>query len=236
VKQALIGILMLDTTFPRIPGDIGNAATFPFPVRYRIVKGASPERVVIKADPSLVGPFIEAAVEMEAEGVRAITTSCGFLAIFHEQFVNALRIPMFTSSLLQIPLARAVINKNQKVGIMTARAQSLTERHFAGVGIKDISMPVMGMDEAKEFRSVFFEGKPTMDIEKCRREMVEMALRLVYAHREVGAIVLECTNMPPFSKAIQEAVNLPVFDAVTMVRYAYSVAVQKEYRGSSKGR
>ena len=86
---------MLDTVFPRIPGDIGNAATFSFPVRYKVVKGASPQRVVKEADTRLLEPFIEAARSLEKEGVKAIGTSCGFLAIFQRELADAVDIPVF---------------------------------------------------------------------------------------------------------------------------------------------
>lgn len=226
-----IGIIMLDTVFPRIPGDVGNAGTFSFPVRYKIVKGASPQRVVKEADPTLLQPFIEAARELEKEGVRAITTSCGFLAIFQKQLAEAVNVPVFTSSLLQIHLVQNIISSRQKVGILTARAQSLTPRHFAGVGLEGLEAVVVGMDEAEEFSSTFVEGKPQLDVERCRGEMVEAAQKMVAENPMVGAIVLECTNMPPFARAIQQTVKLPVFDVVTLINYIHSAVVKREYPG-----
>lgn len=222
-----IGIIMLDTVFPRITGDIGSASTFSFPVRYKIVKGASPQRVVKEADLSLLKPFIEAAQELQRDGVRAITTSCGFLAIFQKQLAESVDIPVFTSSLLQVHMVRNIINSRQKVGILTARAQSLTSHHFAGVGLENIDAVIAGMDEAKEFTSTFVEGKPMLDVDICRDELVDTARKMVNNNPEIGAIVLECTNMPPFSRAIQDAVRLPVFDVVTMINYIYSAVVQK---------
>ena len=218
-----IGIIMLDTFFPRIPGDVGNPVTFSFPVLYKVVKGANPTRVVKDADPLLLQSFIDAAHDLEREGVKAIATSCGFLAVFHRQLVNAVNVPVFTSSLLQVHSAQAIIKKEQKVGIITACKQSLTHKHFEGVGIQSYPMAVSGMDETEEFTAVFIEGKETIDVEKCRLEMVATAGQLVKSHPEVGVFVLECTNMPPFSKDIQVAVGLPVFDMVTMINYAYSV-------------
>src|SRR4051794_10566870 len=112
-----LGVLMLDTLFPRIPGDVGNALTWPFPVQYKIIKGATPYRVTDPdPDPELLPPFIEAARELEAEGVGAITTSCGFLAIFHRELAAAVSVPVATSSLLQVPLAARLIRPDQRVG------------------------------------------------------------------------------------------------------------------------
>lgn len=226
-----VGIIMLDTVFPRIPGDIGNASTFSFPVKYKIVQGASLQRVVKEADPQLLQPFIETAQSLEKEGVKAIATSCGFLAIFHQELANAVKIPVISSSLLQVHMANAIINKGQKVGVLTARAQSLTERHFRGVGIQDIPVVVQGMEEAEEFTAVFIEGKNTLDPDKVREEIVQAALKLLKIHPEIGALVLECTNMPPYAKAIQDALRIPVFDVVTMIKYVYSALVRQEFVG-----
>ncbi len=230
-EKPAIGILMLETTFPRIPGDIGNPETFPFPVLYNVVKDASPQRVVKEADPLLLQPFIEVARAQERQGVKAIATSCGFLAMFHQELVNSVNIPVLTSSLLQVHLAQAVMKKGQKVGIITARKQSLTEKHLAAVGIQHYPIAIIGMEDTGEFAAVFIEGKRDIDVEKCRREMVQAASKLVESRPDVGAIVLECTNMPPYSEAIQGAVRLPVFDVVTMINYAYSALVQHGFMG-----
>jgi hypothetical protein len=218
-----VGILMLETTFPRIRGDIGNPETFPFPVLYQTVPGASPRRVVIEADPGLAADFIQAGLDLAARGVKAIATSCGFLALFHRALVEALPVPVFTSSLLQVHLARAVIRSDRKVGIITARRHSLTDRHLAGVGILGCPLAVQGMEDAPEFSAVFIGGKRTLDQERCRREMGEAAGRLVAEHPDVGAVVLECTNMPPFSDTVRRVTGLPVFDATTLVTHARSL-------------
>ncbi|MBM4313774.1 MAG: aspartate/glutamate racemase family protein [Deltaproteobacteria bacterium] len=226
-----IGIIMLDTVFPRIPGDVGNASTFPFPVRYRVVEGASIRRVVQEADPGLLEPFIDAARSLEREGVRAISTSCGFLAIFHREMKRAVHVPLITSSLQQVPMACSMIREDQKVAVITARAASLTERHFQGVGIENIPLVVEGLDEAEEFNATIGANRPEGDMDRIREEVVAAALRVVKKHPEVGALVMECTNLPPYSRAVQDAVKLPVFDIVTLIRYTYSLVVSREYRG-----
>lgn len=228
-QEPVFGIIMLDTVFPRILGDIGNPDTFPFPVRYEVVRGANSTRVVKDADPLLLPAFIDAARALESNGVQAVATSCGFLSIFHRELVDAIALPVFSSSLLQVPLIHQIIRKGLKIGIITARKQSLTDKHLAGVGIQSYPLAIIGMDDAEEFTAVFIEGKTTIDTEKCRKEMISAAGRLIALHPDVGAIVLECTNMPPYAKEIQEVTRRPVFDVVTMINYGYAVISRKRF-------
>lgn len=225
----VIGIIMLDTTFPRIRGDVGNPDTFPFPVRYQVVKGATPARVVNDNDPRLLDGFIDAVGVLERAGVKAIATSCGFLSIFHRQLVEAARVPIFTSSLLQVHALLPVIRDGQKIGIITARKQSLSVRHLGGVGIDSYPLVIAGMDEAEEFTAVFIKEKRHLDVEKCRAEMTATAKHLVESHPDIGAIVLECTNMPPFSRDIQLVTGRPVFDVVTMIKYVHTALESQSY-------
>jgi len=226
-----IGILLLETRIPRVPGDIGNATTFDFPVKYKVVRGATVERVVDESDPKLLVPFIEAAKELEKEGVRCITTSCGFLAIFQKEMAEVLEVPVFTSSLIQVPLVWSMLGKNKKVGILTANKKKLTERHLEAVGVKNIPICIAGMEDQENFRNLILKQELIGDINKIEIEMVKVSKELVKENPKVGAIVLECVNMPPFSSAIQKAVNLPVFDIITLVNYAYDAVVKKKYTG-----
>ncbi len=216
----LLGLIMLDTQFPRILGDVGNPHTFAFDVAYELVQGATGKRVVEDADPALLDPFIEAAQKLERRGVKMISTSCGFLAMFQPQLQEAVAVPVLSSSLLQIHMAGALLKQGQKVGVITISADSLSDRHFSGVGVKKEELLVIGLNKFSEFVSVFLDNKKELDEELCRREMVDLATAFVKAHPEIGALVLECTNMPPYTAAIREATGLPVFDVVTMLNYA----------------
>jgi len=228
-----IGILMLETVFPRILGDVGNAFTFDFPVRYLTVRGANSRRVIKEADPTLLTPFIDGAKELEQSGCGAVTTSCGFLAMFQREMAAAVKIPVLTTSLLQVPFVSSFMAPDQKIGIMTARASSLTEKHFDGAGMQGYNYAIQGMDEYPEFTDVFIEGKSTLDVHQAEAEMVDGAHKLVKTYPEIGAIVFECTNMPPFAHAVQKAVNLPVFDIVTMIRYAVMGLIRNPYENRS---
>jgi hypothetical protein len=214
-----VGILVLDTRFPRIPGDIGNAGTFDFPVLYRRVRGASSDRVVRGSDRDLLPLFIDGARALEAEGVRAITTSCGFLARFQRELAASVTVPMFTSSLMLVPLVQRTLPPGRAVGVLTVDASSLGPEHLAGAGIApDMPVVVAGLETEKEFTRVLLDDAPTLDADAARREHVTVAGRMLAEHPEIGAIVLECTNMPPYAADVQAATGLPVFDIRTLVR------------------
>ena len=213
-----VGILMLDTRFPRVPGDMGNAATFPFPVRYHRVAGADPDLVVRRGAEGLLPAFSAGARELEREGVGAITTNCGFLVKYQRELAGAVSVPVFTSSLLLVPLVHRMLPAGRRVGIMTVSATTLGAEHLRGAGIgSDIPIAVAGMETEKEFTRVLLGDELELDVEAAREEHVRVARRLVGEHPDLGAIVLECTNMPPYAEHIQRETGLPVFDIVSLV-------------------
>jgi len=219
-SDALLGVIMLDTQFPRIKGDIGNPDTFDFKVIYECVAGATAKRVVQQSDPALLQPFIAAAKKLEQRGVKMIATSCGFLAMFQNELNAAVSVPVLSSSLLQLHSAKIMISDKQRVGIMTVSADSLSEKHFSALGASYQEHPIIGLNPDSEFASVFLNNKLSLDQQQCTQEMVACAKQFVQQHPDIGAIVLECTNMPPYAQALREATNLPIFDVVTMLNYA----------------
>jgi len=216
-----IGFIMLDTRFARIPGDVGNATTWPFPVRYRVVPDATSTRVVRQNADGLLGPFLEAAIELAEEGVRAISTSCGFLGVYQRQIAGEVPVPVFTSSLMQIPMVHKMLGPHQKIGVITVDSRFLTEELLREVGAEDIPLAVVGTENEEELTHVLIDGKPDLDVDKAERDLIRVAKRLVEDHPDVGAVVLECTNMPPYARSVHKATSLPVFDIVTLTNYVY---------------
>jgi hypothetical protein len=218
-----VGILVLDTRFPRIAGDIGNAGTFDFPVLYHPVRGASSDRVVRRPDGDLLPLFVEGARALERSGVRAITTSCGFLARFQAELALAVTVPVFTSSLMLVPMVHCMLPRGRAVGIMTVDASSLGAPHLAGAGITpDMPVVVAGLETEKEFARVMLDDALELDVDAARGEHVAVARRLVAEHPEIGAIVLECTNMPPYAADVQAVTGLPVFDITGLIRMVHA--------------
>lgn len=227
-----IGILILDASYPCVPGNVGNASTFDFPVRYKVVKNASIDRLLNQRDPSLIEPFIESALELQSEGVKAVTGACGFMALFQRQVADALDIPVFLSSLLQVRFIYHMLPKGRKIGIVSADSSALTPEHFSSVGISpDIPLVLGGMENQIEFREAVLLEKGTLDSDQIQREVVEVAQQMIRKDPDIGAIILECSDLPPYAAAVQAAVNLPVFDFITMIQYVHSALVRRPFQG-----
>lgn len=213
IVVSALGVLMLDTRFPRVVGDIGNPATFDFPVRYRVVNGASPQRVVRERDPALLQPFIDAGRALVDEGATAITTSCGFLALFQRELQAALPVPVWTSSLLLLAGAHGA-------GVVTVDAAALTSDHLQAAGAAP-GTPVEGLTAGCAFQRTLLNDEPALDTDAARAETVAAARRLVARHPTLSTIVLECTNMPPYAHAVRTATGRAVLDLTTLLRQRF---------------
>lgn len=220
-----VGILMLETRFPRIKGDIGNPETFSYPVSYRTVEGASPDRVIVQNANGLLEPFLAAGHELAAEGCLAVTTSCGFLVRFQAELAAALPVPVMTSSLLQVELINRLLPKNKCAGILTIAASNLDPELLALAGVPP-QTPVGTTEGGQEFTRAIMENRAKLDIDAARADNVEAALKLCGDHPEVGAIVLECTNMAPYAGDISNAVGLPVFSIVDFLNWFQGALVR----------
>ena len=222
IYGAPLGILMLEARFPRIAGDMGNAATWPFPVLYRVVSGASPEKVVLRGAAGLLPDFIEAAKDLVRLGAEAITTNCGFLSLFQREIAAAVGVPVATSSLMQVPWVQATLPQGKRVGLVTVSSSTLSPAHLEGAGVP-LDTPMVGTESGKEFFRVLVKAeKDDMDVALAERDVVDAGKELVARHPDVGAIVLECTNMPPYAAALQAAVRLPVYDIYSMITWFHA--------------
>ena len=203
-------------------GSSTNPDSFDFPVRYCRVKGANIQTILENPDRDVLQTMIAEARAMVADGVRAITTSCGFNAIFQEELANAVDVPVFTSSLLQVPLVRSMLGENQAIGVITAKKAALREEHLRAVGItKDILLRIFGLEDCREWGKIFHAPDDDVDLKLIEGEVVGVALEAKRRHPEIGAFVLECTDLPPFAQTIREGTECPVFDIVTMTNYVY---------------
>lgn len=208
-----LGILMLDTRFPRIEGDIGNPKSFDFPVIFRTMQGiGSKDAVAAHPDrPRMLAALKANAEALAAEGAVGLSTSCGFLALYQKELEALSPVPVATSALLLIAKL-----KGRRVGVITASAENLTAAHFAAVGAPQ-DTPVAGLPPDSSFAATFLRNGTTLDRDAVEAEAIAAGRGLLAKHPDIDAIVLECTNLPPYRKALRQALGVDVFDVLDLL-------------------
>lgn len=209
-----LGLLLLDTRFPRPLGDAGNPASWPVPVLTRVVPDLLP-RVAVQGAEGLraagtLPAMVRAARELEAAGCAAITTSCGFLVLLQAELQAAVRVPLVSSSLLQLP---ALLREEPRVGVLTISAERLGREHLLAAGVppeRIADVVVQGMDAGSEFVRCILGNLPGMDLARTADEVVDAARALVARVPGLRTLVLECTNMPPWAQRIRAATGVRV--------------------------
>ena len=228
IYGASVGILMLEAQFPRIPGDMGNATTWDFPVHYRVVRDASPDRVVRRGAEGLLDNFIEAARGLVADGVDGITTNCGFLCLFQDELASAVGVPVATSSLMQVDMVNRLLPTGKRAGVLTISASTLTPAHLEKARVP-AGTPIGSTEDGREFTRAVLNNELELDVEAAREDNVEAALKMQRDHPEIGALVLECTNMLPYAADIRDATGLPVYSMLSFVSWFQSGLVPRRF-------
>ncbi len=206
----------------KMKGNSVNPDSYAYPVLLRRVKGASAQTIIIQPDENVLNGMVAEMKEMISAGVKAITTTCGFNAIHQKRLANLADVPVFTSSIMQVPFVKMMLGSDQSVAILTARKKSLTIEHLRNAGIgPDIPLHVFGMEGCQEWGKLLNYSEVEMDLKMVKEEIISMSMHAIRNYPEIGAFVLECTDMPPFSEAIKKATGLPVFDFITMTNYVY---------------
>ena len=235
-----LGIILLNDAYPGFPGDVRNPSAFPYPIQYEIAEGVTNKTLVYDKNPGQCREaVIRAARKLESLGCRAVAAECGYFAFFQKDVADQVDIPVFMSSLLQVPFIQQVIGPKKKVGIICAQHQYLSEQHLMNVGIDPDSNYVIAgaQDEygVTEFDNLWNPNKrpevPEAYYDKAEEQMVNCARQFVDKNPDIGAIMLECTGMQPFARAVQREVELPVFSWGTLLDYAYSVVNHRDYYG-----
>lgn len=221
VSGTSIGIIVLDTGFERVPGDIAHTGTWPFPVQFRIVRGVEPTDVIGGDPVASINAFKDTIDDLVAHGASGIATSCGFLAAVQHELAEYSPVPFMSSPLLQVPMIARTLPRGRKVGLITSDSGALDSRHFRGAGV-DFEPPIVSLRDDGPIRNTMRENTAAPDRDELEADALETVNRLVGKHPEVGAIVLECANLPPYSAAIARASGRPVFDVVTLVHWLHS--------------
>ncbi len=180
----------------------------------RAVEGVGPADAVRTASGLRNGPvlpaFVAAARQLELEGVDAITTSCGFLALLQAELQTSVSVPVVTSSLLQLP---ALLAKDAQVGVLTISSDALGPDYLVCAGVDASRLDdvvVQGVEPQSEFVQSILGNRAEMDIEQAGRDVVAAARALKARAPHLCSVVLECTNMPPYANAILAATGLQV--------------------------
>jgi Asp/Glu/hydantoin racemase len=238
-----LGIIILDDIYPGFPSDVRNASAFPFPIQYEIADGVDIKGLCYADDKSpYLDPVKRAAQRLERMGCRAIAAECGYFAYFQREIAGHVDVPVFMSSLLQVPWAQQLIGPDRVVGILMSESHDfpcLTERHLEAVGIQPDTNYVLGgaMDPGvcTEFEHLWIEGlrtdPPAAHYGRAQQEFIHAATAFFQRHPNMGAMLLECTGFQPFARALQREIDIPIFSWGTLLDYAYSVAVHRDYYG-----
>ena len=225
-----IGVLSLESYFPKPPGHIKNPSSLPFTTTYEILHDLTVPKLLNNPSPDMLEPILDAARRLEAQGVKAITGSCGFLAMFQKEVAEAVSIPVFVSSLLQVPLAYQMTRA--PVGVLTASAPALTDKHVKGAGCEGIPIVVQGLEDTEEFASVILRNERNgMDLAKVEQEVIAAGQALLERSPEIGSVVLECTDLPPYAHRLQDVLQRPVFDLTTLSTMMHDVVLRTAYSG-----
>ncbi len=225
-----IGILCIDVWYPYMPGNVVNASTYNFPVLIKILKGVSIEQI-IRGDPKILDLVFQAGNELIEHGVRAIVGACGSFANFQKKAAAVFKVPTFMSSMLQVPMILQSLRPDQKLGVIAFSSSALTPVVFEQCGIENPSRLVItdAKDLSQFQRLLACEGSFNCQI--MERELVGRVKSFVAEHPEIGALLLQCSDMPPFAWAIQNEVSLPVFDIITLINWIHDAVVRRPYQG-----
>jgi len=235
VYGATVGIIQLPANIPMMPGDVGNPTTFDFPVLYEVIPDIDPFWVLSeKPHPEVLKRAIIAAHRLEMQGCRAIIGNCGFFANYQPEIAEAITVPFYSGSLMQLPMILPAIGSNKKVGVLTANAKLLIPSPAlknSGVSETDKKRIVIyGNEDGKEMNNVTGE-KGVFSPTGLEKELLDLTEKMLAEHDDIGAILLECTEFPPYAHAIADLSRLPVYDFTTMTEFMHLGALRKPFTG-----
>ncbi|MDR0622645.1 MAG: aspartate/glutamate racemase family protein [Deltaproteobacteria bacterium] len=227
-----VGIILIDSPTPFIPGDVGNASTYKYPVLYRTVTGVTVERLINHFDPTNTEAVVKTAKELAAHGVRFITSDCGFMLKFQKAVASSVNVTVGLSSLLQLPLIETVLAEGDKIAVITANGQKFDRELLTLAGMKNPEVAVVrGLEGCPDFKGPALDNTLRLKPDPIRRYLTDLTQRTVAGDPAIKAVLLECSMLPPYATAVQRAVGLPVFDFVTMIDNFQSAAFRKDFTG-----
>ena len=223
-----VGIIAVDLVYPKLPGNVANATTFDFPVLYKKVSFEIEQ--LFSGDPALEEMIVDAAKELVADGARAIIGACGYFAHFQKQVAAAVDVPVFLSSLVQVPMIKIGLRPEQKILVLCASGDDMNREFLAKVNANLDDCIIQDVGSLESFAPIRW-GKTELDNRRLSKDLAELALSVVSEHPEIGAILLECSDLPPYACDIQRATGFPVYDFISLINWVEHAVVQKRYYG-----
>ncbi|HFI0256647.1 TPA: aspartate/glutamate racemase family protein [Streptococcus suis] len=223
-----IGIITIDFNYVKLPGNVANATTFSFPVVYEDIVLEIED--LFNGEDKLLEIVIEAAKKLERKGVRAIVGACGYFNHFQEQVRDAVAVPVYLSSVLQIPLIKMGLKPEQKIAVLVADGEGANAEFFAKANADIQDCIVQEIGSLESFAPIRY-NKPYLDNGRLKADLIAVVQDLRKNHPEIGAILLECSDLPPYAAALHRDAGLPVFDFTTLINWVHSAVVRKEFYG-----
>jgi Asp/Glu/hydantoin racemase len=156
------------------------------------------------------------------------------LSLYQREIAARAGVPVATSSLMQIPFIERLLPPGKRVGVLTVSAESLTAEHLTAAGA-DPRTPVAGTDGGREFTRVMLGSEERLDVAAAERDILDAGDALLAGHPDIGAILLECTNMVPYARALRERLGLPVFDIYAFVTWFHAGLVPRDFGPPGSG-
>jgi hypothetical protein len=226
-----IGIIVLEERIPCPPGTPGNPTTFPYPVCYEVARDVSTAGLR-QAPPAGFESFLAAGQALVERGAWAVAGNCGLMIVHQEALARALPVPVFLSSLLQVPLIARMQRADAAIGVVVSGAQSLNAEHLRlALAGSEARIVLASMEGRPHFNAAVRDESGALDFDGVTAEAVAVARDLVRSHPEVRSLLLECVDLPPYAHAMQEAVGLPVFDITTLIDHFHSALVRNPFQG-----
>jgi hypothetical protein len=232
-----IGLVQMHVNLAMIPGNMSNATTFDFPILYRRMNADNVADVM--ANPptqNFTDAIVEAAQWLELQGVRAIMGNCGFFGSYQNAVKARINVPFYSSSLMMLPMMVHSMPGNKKVGVITANGPVLEKvQAIENCGLspedKENRIVVMGCENGAEFSSAIMANTGVYNPLKVGQEIVAVAKQMLQENKDIGAILLECTELSPHAAEVQNAVRMPVWDYTTLTKWIYSGCIRRPFVG-----
>lgn len=207
-----LGVIMLNTHFPRPVGDVGNPQSYPYPVQFMTAPLATPASVVSAApvQAAVIDGFIDAALALVERGCTAITTSCGFACSIHDQLERAIPVPLVSSSLNLVPTLVKQFGWHVSLPVITYDGRILSKQHFGRFWSPHVV--IQGIEDGQALYPVIKNDRLELDPDKAQQDVIQSVARVLDKHPSSKALLFECTNLPPYREAVEKRFGLPVYD------------------------